>query len=452
MQFKFLAGRIWAHPEALIISSFALADLVGAFLLWFPWMHRGSLSFLDALFTSTSAVCVTGLTVVNTAVAFTRLGQFVILGLIQLGGLGVMTFSVLIALGLRKGLSLKNRLIVQEVFLPYRVGELKDLVLTIFIYTLLSEGIMALFLFFDFVLRFPFFEALFHATFHAVSAFCNAGFSTFKEGLILYQGQFYVPLVIMIGILLGNTGFPIIYELVEHLKGAKQKFSLHLKLTLLTHFLLVLMGVFVLLCLEWNGAFAPFSTPEKIFTALFHSVSARTAGFNTVDLTKFSEHGLYFLVLLMFVGACPGSTGGGIKTTTVAVMWAAAFSRFRGYYRTILFKRTIPDLQVSKAMVLFITAMTVIVVFHFVLTFSVPTVPFYQAHGEFLGTLFETVSAFGTVGLSTGLTPNLDPLGKGVIIISMFFGRVGLLSLVSLLAQVKGPKPFHYASEEVMIG
>lgn len=452
MRPKFLSSRLWANPALLIVSSFALTDLVGALLLWLPFAHQQRLSLIDALFTSTSAICVTGLTVVNTAQVFTRLGQTVILLLIQLGGLGVMTFSVLISLGLRKTLNFRSRLIVQETFLPYRLTDLSTLIFTIVIYTFFSEFILAFLLFFAFIMNFPLRDALFHAVFHAISAFCNAGFSTFPEGLILYQKSFYVPVIIMLGVLLGNTGFPIIYEAVEYLRKVKHRFSLHFKLTLLTHFLLIVIGFLILAFLEWNGALAHLSYSERILAALFHSVSARTAGFNTLDLTSFSEHGLYFLVLLMFIGACPGSTGGGIKTTTLAVIWASALSRMRGYYRTVAFKRTIPEAQVLKAIVLLVVAVMVIVILHFVLTFSVPSVPLYQAHGEFLATLFEAVSAFGTVGLSTGLTPKLDPLGKLVIIVLMFGGRVGFLSLVSLLTQVKEPKPFHYAPEEVMIG
>ncbi len=452
MSFKFRPAHFWGHPTALVILSFALVDLTGALLLLLPWMHTRGLSFLDALFTSTSAVCVTGLTVVNTAAAFTRLGQGVILLLIQLGGLGVMTFSVLIALGRGKGLTFRSRLFLKETFLPHEMGDHYLLIATIFAYTFLAEGTVAFFLFLTFIFHFPFGEALFHAVFHSVSAFCNAGFSTFEAGLEPYQKSFFVPLIIMLAVLLGNTGFPVIYEILEHLRGKKRNFSLHFKLTLLTHFLLVLGGALGLSLFEWHRAFSSLSPAKKILAAFFHSVSARTAGFNTLDLATFSEHGLYLLLLLMFIGACPGSTGGGIKTTTLAVIWAAALSRIKGYYRTVVFKRTIPDLQVSKALVLFIMAITVIVIFNFVLAFSVPNLPFYRAHGEFLATLFETVSALGTVGLSTGLTPKLGPLGKVVIIVCMFVGRVGLLSLVSVLARVTRPRPYHYAPEEVMIG
>ncbi len=452
MRFKLSGHHLTGHPATLVIVSFALADLMGTLLLVLPFMHQGPLSLLDAFFTATSAVCVTGLTVVNTAETFTRAGQTVILALIQLGGLGVMTFSILIALGFKKGLGLKSRLVIQEAFLPYGPADLRDLLRTIFLYTFLVEGLISIFLLVCFLLRFPPQEALFHAVFHAVSAFCNAGFSTFPEGLVSYQHGFLVPSLIMCAVFLGNTGFPVAYELNSRLRRRQRRFSLHFKLTLFTHFFLLFLGALVLLASEWDSAFADFPLWLKFLSALFHSVSARTAGFNTVDMARFSEHGLYFITLLMFIGACPGSTGGGIKTTTAAVIWAAALSRLRGYFRTIAFKRTIPELQVGKAMTLLVTAVTTVVIIHFLLTYAVPSFPFYQAQGEFLATLFEVVSAMGTVGLSIGITPSLHPLGKLLIIVAMFLGRVGLLSLLSVLSQVQRPKPYFYAQEEVMVG
>ena len=452
MRFKFLSTRLLHHPTTLVVLSFALADFLGGLLLLLPWMHKEKLSILDAFFTSTSAICVTGLTVVNTADAFTLLGQTVILFLIQIGGLGVMTVSVLIGLGLHKALALRSRLIIQETFFPYNLGDIRLLIYTIFIYTILVEAITALLLFFAFILRYPLLEALYHAVFHSVSAFCNAGFSTFRDGLMSYNGAFFVPFIIMCTVFLGNTGFPVVYELLEYFRKKRNKFSLHLKLTLVIHIFLVFLGAAILLVSEWDSAFISLSLSQKLLSAFFHSVSARTAGFNTIDMAHFSEHGLYFLVLLMFIGACPGSTGGGIKTTTIAVIWASALSRLRGYNHTIAFKRTIPEMQVSKAMTLLVSSVTIAVAFHLFLTFSFPNSPFYKAQGEFLATLFETISALGTVGLSTGLTPQLSSFGKIVIIAAMFCGRVGLLSLVSILTQLKSPKPYFYAPEEVMVG
>ncbi len=440
------------HPTTLLILSFGGTDLLGTLLLLLPWMHYGKLSFLDALFTSTSAVCVTGLTVLNTARDFTRLGQTVILFLIQIGGLGVMTLSILIVYGLKKALRFRSIYFLQESFLPYKHGDIKMLLLSIFGYTIISEFFLAFLLFLGFLPRFSLAESLYQGIFHAVSAFCNAGFSTLEGGLVEYQKGFFVPFLVALGVLLGNTGFPIIYEIVEYFRDKTKRFSLHFKLTLFTHLFLIFLGTCLLLTFEWNTSLKDFSLSKKIFAAFFHSINARTAGFNTIDLSLFSEHSLYFLIFLMFIGACPGSTGGGIKTTTIAVIWATAWSRLKGYLKTVVWKRTISDLQVAKAMTLFVAAVTIAVIFHFFLSLAVPSFPFYAAHGEFLATLFEIISALGTVGLSTGLTPHLSSFGKIVVILAMFCGRVGLLSLLSLLSQIKGPRLYHYASEEVMIG
>ncbi len=452
MDFYLLSRRLTRYPATTVLLSFATADLFGAFLLLLPWMHKVPLSIIDALFTSTSAICVTGLTVVNTAETFTRLGESVLLLLMQLGGLGVMTFSMLFALGLKRPLGVKGRLLLQESFLPYTIADVKELLITIFCFTFLAEGISFFLLFLCFLRQFPLSQALFHALFHAVSAFCNAGFSTFKDGLMPYERAYAVPLIVALTILLGNTGFPVVYELLSVLKGKRKRFSLHFRLTTMAHFLLIFLGAIGLLFFETKRLWADLPWSLKIMNAFFHSISARTAGFNTSDVAGFSEHSLYILVLLMFIGACPGSTGGGIKTTTLALLYSTAWSRLRGYQRTMIWKRTIPENVVGKAITLFLVAMITVVFFHFLLTSTEPVVPFYRARSEFLATIFETVSALGTVGLSTGLTPHLNTWGKIFIILAMFIGRVGLLSLITILGRVSRPKPYFYAKEEVMVG
>ncbi len=454
MQWRRINRRLERHPARMVIYSFALADLIGALVLWLPFCHHQPLSFINALFTSTSAICVTGLTVVNTATDFTRLGQLVILVLMQLGGLGVMTFSVLIALGFKHSWSFSSRLSLQESFLPHFTPDPRSLLFTIFVYTFLSEGLIAWGLFLCFLKdRLGLSEAFFQAIFHAVSAFCNAGFSTFPQGLVAYQKAYAVPILIMIAILLGNTGFPIVYELWTFIRKKRWRFSLHFRLTLGTHLLLVVLGAVAFLWFDRQGLMAGLSWPMKILTAVFHSVSARTAGFNTFDIARFSEHSIYVFIALMFIGACPGSTGGGIKTTTLAVLWFTALSRLRGFQQTVALKRTIPTELVGKAVTLMMISLLVIMTFHFCLTLTEPNLPFYLSRHEFLAALFEVVSALGTVGLSTGLTPHLTLWGKICIILAMFSGRVGLLSLVSFLSEAgKEPRPYRYAEEKVMVG
>jgi len=454
MEWRRVHRRLERHPARTVIYSFALADLVGFLLLWLPWCRHGNLSWIDALFTSTSAICVTGLTVVDTASAFTRLGQTVIMILMQLGGLGVMTFSVLIALGFKHSLSFSSRLSIQESFLPHFTPDPKTLLFTIFAFTMIAEGLVALALFVCFLgHHFTPLEALFQAFFHAISAFCNAGFSTIPNGLMSFQQTYAVPVIIMLAILLGNIGFPIIYELMSFLYKKRRRFSLHFRLTLGMHFLLVFLGAAAFLWFERKGLMAGLSWPLKLLTAFFHSVSARTAGFNTFDIARFSEHSIYVFIALMFIGACPGSTGGGLKTTTVAVLCFTALSRLRGFQQTVALKRTIPEELVGKAVTLVMVSLLVIMVFHFCLTLTEPNIPFYLSRHEFLASLFEVISALGTVGLSTGLTPHLTLWGKMCIILAMFVGRVGLLSLLSFLSEAgREPRPYRYAEEKVMVG
>ncbi len=458
MEWRRINRRFERHPARMVIYSFALADFIGALALWLPFSHYGRLSFIDALFTSTSAICVTGLTVVNTALDFSLWGKIVILILMQLGGLGVMTFSIFIALGFKQSWSFSSRLSIQESFLPHFTPEPRSLLFTIFIYTFAAEGLIFLGLWLCFLrAHFSVGQAFFQALFHAVSAFCNAGFSTLPQGLVAFQHAYALPFLIMLAILLGNTGFPIVYELWVYFRKRwrhkKWRFSLHFRLTLGTHLLLVFLGALAFLWFERNGVLSPFPWPLKILTALFHSVSARTAGFNTIDIARFSEHSIYIFIALMFVGACPGSTGGGIKTTTLAVLWFTALSRLRGFHQTIALKRTIPMDLVGKAVTLVIISLLVIMTFHFFITLTEPNLPFYKSEHQFLAALFEVVSALGTVGLSTGLTPHLNLWGKICIILAMFVGRVGLLSLLSFLAEAgKEPRPYRYVEEKVMVG
>ncbi|AEH44807.1 H(+)-transporting two-sector ATPase [Thermodesulfatator indicus DSM 15286] len=454
MEWKRINRKLERHPARAVIYSFALADIIGAILLWCPFSHVKTLSFIDALFTSTSAICVTGLTVVNTAQDFTHLGQFIILVLMQLGGLGVMTFSVFIALGFKDSLSFSSRLSLQESFLPHFTPEPRKLLFTIFAYTFISEALIALGLFLCFLGHgLGIKVSLAQAIFHAVSAFCNAGFSTFNDGMIDFQKSYAVLALIALAILLGNTGFPIVYELLSFFKEKRHKLSLHFKLTVYTHVALIIFGTVAFLWFDSAGAMAGLSWPLKVVTAVFHSVSARTAGFNSIDIAHFSEHSIYVFLILMVIGACPGSTGGGIKTTTFAVLSCTVWSRLRGFPQAVAFKRSIPVDQVGKAVTLVFIYLLAIMLFHFFLTFTEPNIPFYKSQHEFLGALFEVVSALGTVGLSTGVTSNLNLWGKICIILTMFVGRVGLLSLISFLSEVgHEPRPYRYPKERVMVG
>ncbi len=443
-----------SRPTLYLVGSFGLASLLGALLLSLPGMHRGPLSFLEALFTSTSAVCVTGLTVVDTATAFTRAGQIVILLLIQIGGLGIMTFATLFFLLLGRPVPLGESLVLKESFAPYTGVRLRPLLMTMMIYTITVEGITALLLLPVFLPDQSLSEAFFQAFFHAVSAFCNAGFSTLPEGLLPYQKTLYLPTVIALAILAGNSGFPVIFEVSQKLRHYRSRnWSLHLKLTLSVHVGLIFLGAMAFLWFERDGALASLNGSYRLTNALFLSLSARTAGFTLLDLSRLSEASLFCLLFLMFVGACPGSTGGGLKTTTVGVLLASILGRLRGYSRSTIFRRSLPTEQVYRALTLTAFYAFVLGTVQFLLITTLPHRPFNAMGSVFLARLVEATSALGTVGLSTGLTPSLSAFEKGVLIGTMFVGRVGVLSLTMLLSRLSShPKEFYYPKEEVLLG
>ncbi len=452
---KLKTRNILNHPASLVIMSFGLADLAGALLLSMPISHVSELGFLDALFTSTSAICVTGLTVVNTANSFTSLGQWIILLLIQVGGLGVMTFSVLFTMSVKGHLELSSQFLIQENFLHLKKASLKGLIATILLFTLGCEGILAIIMTLSFLTdSVTTLDALFYGIFHSVSSFCNAGFSVFPDGLEAYRDNFPVNLSVMTGVFLGSTGFAIIYEIWQRIfEKSKRPLSLHFKITMSTHILLMLLGTAGFLFWEYHDALRDLPLPTKILVSAFHSISVRTAGFNTIPISHLTENTLYLMILLMFIGACPSSTGGGIKTTTLAVLFLTARSRLKGFNQTIAFKRTIPESQVNRAVTLFMLAVITVLGAHMLLMSAGTRIPFAKAQGEFFAYLFEAVSGLGTVGLSVGITPELGVTGKCVMIAIMFAGRVGLLSILSILSIAGGKnKQYHYSSERVMIG
>ncbi len=454
MEFQTITKRLWRQPPFLVIAVFGLLDLLGAAVLLMPGMHYHGLSLLDALFTSTSAVCVTGLTVTDTAASFTRQGHYVIMALIQIGGLGVMTISTLLFLTIGQPIKISHKIFIKETFLYKHTPTLGSLLATIVFYTFAAEAAVALSLTFFFLEFLPPDEALFQGIFHSVSAFCNAGFSTFDNGLYPFRSNIGVLLTIMAAIMLGNTGFAIAYEIGERfLKGNRKAWSLNFRLTVYTHLLLLIVGTLCFFIFEQGNALADMDIKTKWLTSLFHSVSVRTAGFNTVEISSLTEDTLYIMLILMAIGACPGSTGGGLKTTTLAALWVTAISRLKGYTKSTISRRTIPDATIQQVLVLLTLYVSAILLSHFLMMVSGRNHPFLLGSNRFLATLFESVSALGTVGLTLDLTPKLNTSGKIIIICTMFIGRVGLLSLVSALTQgVTKPKPYHYASEDIMVG
>lgn len=445
-------------PGQVLILYYLIAILLGTALLSLPVASSGKpLHFIDALFTATSAQCVTGLTVVDTGTELSLFGQSVVLCLIQLGGLGIATFSVYLFFFLRLGVGVKGRWIINETLLHSPVHSLKELINSILLISIVIETTGTAVLAFVFVPDLGLGKGIFTAMFHSISAFCNAGFSLFTDSLIAYRGDTIVNLTVMGLIILGGIGFLVIREGMDIFFGRsssnRSRFSLHSRIVLWTSGLLILGGSALIILLEANGALAGLTGREKIFTAFFQSVTARTAGFNTIDMNLLRVSTLLLMTFLMFVGASPGSAGGGIKTTSLAIFMVILHSRLKGNPHTNVSKRTLSTETVTKTLALVMLASMVIgIALFFLVLVQHPGVSARQHDDVFLKYFFETVSAFGTVGLSMGATDLLNTGGKLIIIVLMFVGRVGLLTVAYTFAKRLSPTATRYAEENIMIG
>ena len=438
------------QPSQVLAASFALAILAGTMLLLLPFSTRaGHLSFIDALFTSTSAICVTGLIVKDTPVDFTLAGQAIIILLIQAGGLGIMTLSTLILLGAGGKISIRDRFLVQEGFVPEGTRDFKSLVKRIFIFTMVSESAGCFFLFPRFLKSAAWPRALFSSLFHSVSAFCNAGFSTFSENLMSYRNDPVVNLTIVLLIVFGGLGFLVSQEVIGGVRSFFQKkkirFSLQGKMVLSLTGWLILLSFLLLLALEWAGAFQAFSFGEKILASLFQSVTPRTAGFNTIDLATLSNASVFLMILLMFIGASPGSTGGGVKTSTVGVVLAFLRSKIRSRDTVSAFFRTLPTDIIIKAFTVIALALGLIFMTTMAIFISQPDLGMKDV-------FFEVFSGFGTVGLSLGITPRLNGLSKFMMVLIMYAGRIGPLTLLMVISRSRSVGRYEYIEERIMIG
>ncbi len=446
-------------PAQALVFYYAAAILFGTLLLATPLAAHGApLSFLDALFTATSAQCVTGLIVVDTGTRLTVFGQCIVLALIQIGGLGITTFSVYLFIYLRVGVGARGRWIINETLMHTPVSSWRDLLKGIFVLTMVIEGIGAFMLAFAFVPVLGFWQGIYSAVFHSISAFCNAGFSLFPDSLIGFRDNPLVNLTIMTLIILGGIGFLVIRELVEvgrsrgKQRSRRPKLSLHTKIVLVASSFLVIYGAVMIGWLESNNSLAGMPLIEGFWTALFQSVTARTAGFNTIDLNAFRAPTVFLIIFLMFIGASPGSAGGGVKTTSLALFFAIFYNRLRGSQHTSLFRRTLPDEAITKALALVLLAIILIALALFGLMIVQSPDLAHENPREFLSYTFEAFSAFGTVGLSIGATAKLNAMGKMIIILLMFVGRVGLLTMAFAIAGRTRRFAPRYAEENIMIG
>ena len=437
-------------PARLLAGLFALACLAGGGLLMIPAATHHGISFTDALFTATSATCVTGLMTLDVGKDFTLFGQLVILALIQVGGLGIMTFSTFFLVLLGQPLSMRDSSIMAEKFSHRRVMAAGDLLKKVMAltFTLEAAGAVALFIAWYPQMGAP--QAAFYALFHSVSAFCNAGISLFPDSLALHATSPTVNAVVMILITAGSLGFLTIVELSTlsspDEKGKKRRMSLNCKLVLTVTIVLTLAATLFIFAIERHGALAGMSLQEAVMASLFQAVT-RTAGFTTVDIQQFSNASLFMYILLMLVGAAPGSVGGGVKVTTFGILIALAVARLASRDKVHMFGRTIPEEVVSRAYTVVFFSAQFVVVFTMLLFIT-------EAAGQekFLTILFEAVSAFGTVGLSLGATAALSEYGKILVTLLMLIGRLGPLAVTMAVGGKKSKAEFQYAEEGVMVG
>jgi trk system potassium uptake protein TrkH len=434
-------------PYQILVLGFAAIIFCGTFLLMLPAAAAAGsgLSFVDALFTATSAVCVTGLVVVDTGTYFSYFGQMVIIGLIQAGGLGIMTMATLMALIMRRKIQLRERLIMQEALNQLSVSGIVRLtqyvIKAAFLIEFIGGTILAVRWYSDFGL-----QGIYFGYWHAVSSFCNAGFDLFGKfsSLTGYVDDVTVNFTVTGLIILGGLGFTVIYDIWNNRKF--NKFARHTKLVLVATVILMAIGAVVIFLLEMTNpdTLGSLSWQGKLLGSYFQSVTPRTAGFNTIDIGKMNEATLFFMVVLMFIGASPASTGGGIKTTTFSVLLAAIWALISGKNDAIVFSRRVPKDIVYKAFSVVFIAGSLVVFVTMMLSIT--------ENISFLQLLFEVTSAFATVGLTTGITPSLTVASKLWLIITMFAGRVGPVTLALALAMRERKGHIQHPEGKFIIG
>ncbi len=453
-------------PSLLFVVSFSVLILGSTAMLLVPDATSYDMSFIDAFFTATSAVCVTGLTVVDTSTAFTPLGKIMLMVMIQIGGLGLMTFTNFFAILFRGGMSFRNHLILNDIFQPDKPNSLFSTLIKIVGYTLIIETAGVLLI--HFVTHDVYFnqakDSWFFSVFHAISAFCNAGFSTLPDGLfnISFRYNYALQLVISFLIILGGIGFPVVIDLYNTAKSTlislfrwlvyRERFvflarnlNVHSRLVLSSTFILLVIGAVLYYATEQrNTLLAHPSSYGKIVQSFFGSVTPRTAGFNTVDMGNLMQGTILIYLLLMWIGASPSSTGGGIKTTTFTIAISNIVSLARGKNRIDLFKRQISDDSVKRAFAVIFLSLLIIGVAVFLISI-------FEPRQGLTAIAFECFSAYSTVGLSLNLTPELGTESKVVLIVTMFLGRVGMFTILYGLFQKVECGAYKYPEENVLI-
>lgn len=440
-------NNIRKEPARFIILTFLLIIIIGGLLLSLPISSKSGkfTNPIDALFTANSATCVTGLVVVDTGTHYTFFGQIVILILIQIGGLSYMTIFTFLALLLGRKIPLLDRIILKESINFFSVGGIIKLARRILFIVLIFEGVGAVILASVFVKDYGILTGLFYGIFHSVSAFCNSGFDLLGNFISLtnYKGNILLNITVILLIITGGIGFGVISEIIDFHKS--KKLSLHTKLVLTVTAILIISGTILIFLFERNNlsTLKSLTIKEKILTSIFQAVTPRTAGFNTINIGYLNLSTLILLILFMFIGASPGGTGGGIKTSTFAIILMNIKNTIKGREGVTIYDRCVDSSTVKKSYLIFTASVFLIFLSTFLLSIT-------EKFG-LINILFEVTSAFGTVGLSTGITPYLSPFGKIIIMFTMFAGRVGILSILTSIS-VKKPQRTYLPEDKVMVG
>ena len=459
-------SRTLFNPAQFFVLSFFLIIVLGTLLLLLPNATIGGISFMDAAFTSTSAVCVTGLVVVDTGTYFTLFGQVIILILIQIGGIGIMTFASYFSYFFSGGSSYENQLVLSDMTSSSKLGEVFSTLKNIILVTFTLEAIGALLIFFalDSKEVYSYLDKGFFSIFHSISAFCNAGFSTLGDSLHAggFRFNYGLQSIILILFIIGGLGFPIVFNLFNYVsylfknriipsilgKESKQVMpwviNLNSRIVLITTGILLLVGSSIFFAFEYHNSLAEHTFGGKIITALFSAATPRTAGFNTVDFSALNFSTIMLIFLLMWIGASPASTGGGIKTSTFAIATLNFWSLARGKDRLELFRREVAEISIRRAFAIISLSLVVI-------GMGIFAIAFFDSDQKLIDIGFECFSAYSTVGLSLGITESLSDPSKFVIIMLMFTGRVSMLSILIAITNKEKRKHYRYSQEEILI-
>lgn len=456
--------RSFLNPAQLFIISFIGLIVIGALSLMLPKATYEGISFIDALFTSTSAVCVTGLIVVDTSSYFTPFGQTLIMLLIQAGGLGILTFASYFSYFFKGGATYENQIALSDMTSSSKIGEVFTTVKRILLITFLVESIGAFLIYInlDDSLISSFSDRVYFSVFHSVSAFCNAGFSTLPNGMAEQGFVFNYPLqsTVILLFVFGGLGFPIVINSIRYIKHIVRRYMLWFlkeknnyrpwiltlsnKINLITTFALIVLGTVVIYFKEFNNVLSGHTGMGKVVTAMFTATTPRTAGFNSVDFSQLHFSSIIIIILLMWIGASPASTGGGIKTSTFAIATLNFLSLAKGKTKIEIFRREVADISVRRAFAMMSLSLVVI-------GMAIFLVAHYDNHIPLLDIAFECFSAYSTVGLSLGITGELSVASKLVLIITMFIGRVTMLSILIAVFKKVRQASYSYPTDEILI-